>query len=264
MRWRSFSLAVACLAGAVLPIAGQELAQIGPRVVVRDSVVTVVRDSVVVTRRDSVVIVYRDAAPAPSANDEVLVAVPPRPHRLDRRLHRGRAGWERIIPTHLKLQFAGGMGMLSGGIGWDYGKLCRWETDLYLGYLPRTHAERDMVTLTLKQNYIPWSIACGRRFAVEPFYCGVYLNTIFGPQFWVKEPDRYPHGYYTFSTKIRSHVFVGQRFVWYVNGKGWVKNLTAYYEVSTCDLYLISALKNRYLDASDIISLSFGLKMQIF
>lgn len=199
-----------------------------------------------------------------SGGEEIVVAVPDGKHRLDKRLHRGRVGWERIIPTHLKLQFAGGIGMISGGFGWDYGKLCRWETDLYFGYLPKGHADHDMVTFTLKQNYIPWSISCGDRVAVEPFYCGIYLNTVFGPEFWVKEPDRYPHGYYTFSTKVRSHIFMGQRLVIYVNGKGWVKNLTAYYEVSTCDLYLISALTNRYLSASDVISFSFGLKMQIF
>ena len=253
MKRLGFSAALVCAFVSGLSAAAQP---------VRDDV-AVKRDSVVVNRRDSVVIVYRDSFPQ-REEEEVLTAVPQREHRLDLRRHRGRRGWERLIPTHLKLQVAGGIGLLSGGFGWDYGRMCRWETDVYFGYLPRGHAEHDMVTFTLKQNYIPWSIACSRRLAVEPFYCGIYLNTVFGPNFWVKEPDRYPRGYYTFSTKIRSHIFMGQRLVFYVNGKGWVKNLTAYYEVSTCDLYLISALTNKYLSASDVVSFSFGLKMQIF
>ena len=38
-------------------------------------------------------------------------------------------------PTHVKMQYAGGMGVLSTGVGWDYGKRRQWETDVLLGYL---------------------------------------------------------------------------------------------------------------------------------
>ena len=33
--------------------------------------------------------------------------------RYDKRVHRFRRNWERIIPTHSKIQFAGNMGLLS-------------------------------------------------------------------------------------------------------------------------------------------------------
>ena len=39
--------------------------------------------------------------------------------RLDFRKHRGYEGWERLIPTHVKAQYAGGMGFMSVGCGWD-------------------------------------------------------------------------------------------------------------------------------------------------
>ena len=38
----------------------------------------------------------------------------------------------------------------------------------------------------------------------------------------------------------------------------------AYYELSTCDLYLISAVTNKSLDGWDIVGLSFGVKLQLF
>lgn len=102
---------------------------------------------------------------------------------LDRRLHRGRQGWERIIPTHVKAQYAGSMGLLSLGFGWDYGRKCRWETDLMVGYVPRYSTRRGHATLTLKQNYIPWSLYASDRFSFDPLYGGIYLNTIFGHEF---------------------------------------------------------------------------------
>ena len=37
--------------------------------------------------------------------------------RLDWREHRGYEGWERLLPTHVKAQYAGGMGFLSVGCG---------------------------------------------------------------------------------------------------------------------------------------------------
>ena len=205
----------------------------------------------------------------PQLAGDTLPAV--RTHRierqpLDRRRHTCRDGWRRMIPTHVKVQYAGGMGFLSFGAGWDYGRKCQWETDLYLGFLPRSKADKFYVTTTAKQSYIPWSIACGNRFAVEPFYCGMYINTIIGEKFWVKEPDRYPRKYYTFSTKIHTFLFIGQRLTLYTNRctRSLLKGVTAYYELSTCDLYLISAVTNKSLDGWDIVGLSFGVKLQLF
>ena len=205
----------------------------------------------------------------PQLAGDTLPAV--RTHRierlpLDRRRHTCRDGWRRMIPTHVKVQYAGGMGFLSFGAGWDYGRKCQWETDLYLGFLPRSKADKFYVTTTAKQSYIPWSIACGNRFAVEPFYCGMYVNTIIGEKFWVKEPDRYPRKYYTFSTKIHTFLFIGQRLTLYTNRctRSLLKGVTAYYGLSTCDLYLISAVTNKSLDGWDIVGLSFGVKLQLF
>lgn len=132
--------------------------------------------------------------------------------------------------------------------------------------LPRSRPDKFYVTTTAKQSYIPWSIACGNRFAVEPFYCGMYVNTIIGEKFWVKEPDRYPRKYYTFSTKIHTFLFIGQRLTLYTNRctRSLLKGVTAYYELSTCDLYLISAVTNKSLDGWDIVGLSFGVKLQLF
>ena len=120
--------------------------------------------------------------------------------------------------------------------------------------------------MTLKQNYMPWSISLGQDFAVEPLACGMYLNTVFGGEFWAHEPDRYPKGYYGFSSKIRIHVFLGQRLTYNIPPR-WrlgARAVTFFYEISTCDLYVVSAFLNKYLKPKDYLSLSFGLKTQLF
>lgn len=192
-------------------------------------------------------------------------AAPEASLRLDDREHCGYAGWERTVPTHVKVQYAGGMGFLSAGIGWDYGRKCRWETDVLIGFLPKAYSDRTHATLTLRQNYIPWSIRCCDRFAVEPFACGIYLNLISGEDYWVREPDRYPSArYYGFTSRLRAHLYVGQRFTYYLKNDSLLRHITLYYELSANDLDIIAKCGNKSLALSDIVFFSVGIKLQLF
>lgn len=187
-------------------------------------------------------------------------------NEYDKNVNRYKSAWEKLIPTHGKLQFAGDMGLLSFGIGWDYGKNDKWETDIFFGFVPKYETDKFKVTFTLKQNYMPWNCNFGEKFSLEPLACGIYLNTVFGGDFWTKEPDRYPSGYYGFSSKVRIHAFVGQRFTYNIDYKyrKRAKAITLFYEISTCDVYLISAVRNSHLKPDDYLRLSFGIKLQRF
>ena len=218
----------------------------------------VFRDTVIITKHDTVWL-EKEKVKIDSADISNK-----RSSRYDKRVHRYRKHWESLIPTHTKLQFAGNMGLLSLGTGWDYGKRNQWETDVLLGFIPKYSSKKAKVTMTLKQNYMPWSINIGKGFSTEPLACGLYVNTVFGNQFWVNEPDRYPKGYYGFSSKVRFHVFMGQRLTYDIDPQRrfMAKSVTFFYEISTCDLYVISAVNNSYLRPRDYLSLSFGLKFQ--
>lgn len=215
------------------------------------------QDTVTVVKHDTVYLRY---------NPDSIITTYVRPNRYDRRVHRYRRHWNALIPTHLKLQFAGNMGLLSVGTGWDYGKHNQWETDILLGFLPKYRSSENKITLTVKQNYMPWSLQIKEsRFSVEPLSCGMYLNTVFGDDFWVSEPSRYPKGYYGFSSKVRIHAFLGQRITYDIDPRRrfTAKSITFFYEISTCDLYIVSAFTNKYLKPKDYLSLSFGVKLQM-
>lgn len=170
--------------------------------------------------------------------------------------------WNNMIPRYTKLQFAGSMGMISIGSGWNYGK-DHWETDVLFGLVPRHSNDEAMLTFTLKQNYMPWRWYPYKNIMVEPLACGFYINSVLNGSFWT-DPDRYPKGYYWFSTRIRNHIYLGERITLALDKKWPAKSLTFFYELSTCDLYIISRVKNHVLRPRDYLSLSFGLKMQIF
>lgn len=116
--------------------------------------------------------------------------------RYDRRVNRMRRYWASLIPTQIVVQNAGNMGLISAGVGWKYGRRSQWETQLLWGYIPRYNCSNAHLTNTIKQNYIPWSISFNDLISLEPLQSSIYLNTVYGHEFWRSQPGRYPDKYY--------------------------------------------------------------------
>ncbi len=187
--------------------------------------------------------------------------------KYEKRIENRKERWNKLIPRYSKVQFAGSMGLISAGSGWSYGKNDCWETDFLIGYVPKYSTNEGHLTLTLKQNFIPQSIVLKRNgFFLEPFTSGLYLNAIFGEHFWSKQPERYPTGYYGFTSKFRFNICIGQRIGYVIpeEKRHFAKSYSVFYEISTCDLYLIEAANNRSLPVTNFLHLSLGLKIQLF
>lgn len=186
--------------------------------------------------------------------------------RYRQRITRMQERWQRLIPSYAKVQYAGNMGLISIGSGWSYGRNRQWETDLLLGFLPKYDSDAAKATLTLKQNFMPWKWHLNESFHIEPLACGLYINTVLHNDFWVRQPDRYPKGYYWFSTRIRTNIYIGQRITFKIpqHKRLFAKSVTAFYEISTCDYYILSHVGNSGYPLHELISLSFGVKLQIF
>jgi hypothetical protein len=75
-----------------------------------------------------------------------------------------------------------------------------------------------------------------------------------------------PNTIMAFSTKFRTNVFLGERIRYLIPSQFRKRHnsISAYYELSTSDLYLVSYATNHYLSLWDILSLSFGLKFELF
>lgn len=201
------------------------------------------------------------------ANGEEVVRVNAKKEKqsveYEHKIQRYKTGWANLIPQYRKFQYAGSMGLLSVGVGWDYGRREQWETDFFLGYLPRWDGDRGYLTMTLKENYVPWQVKIrSGRLKYEPLTISLYVNKIFGDKFWESEPDKYPNGYYGFMTSCRLNFSFGQRICFKTKPIGLSEQITLFYELGTSDLYLISYFTNKYLQLSDIFHLSLGIKLK--
>lgn len=186
--------------------------------------------------------------------------------RYEKMMTRRMEAWRRLIPDHYKWQFAGSIGVVSLGTGWTYGKKQQWETDLFLGFLPKFESDRHKVVFTVKQSYVPWRLRVkGSPWVVQPLSCSFFLSSVLNEKFWTREPDRYPKGYYGFSTRIRANLSLGQRIMFDIpDVSDWfVQDISLYYELGACDTDFCTFFGDRTIKFKDILSLAIGVKVHI-
>lgn len=173
-----------------------------------------------------------------------------------------KKAWTKLMPDLFTVQYAGDIGMFSGGIGWHYGRSHQFETHILIGFTPKRKPYPTYWTLTLRETYNPWRLALGKSFAVKPLSINLGLNSILHNDFWTSEPDRYPKGYYGFSSKVRIHLGVGQRFIFIIPEakRRMYSRVAVYYEVSTCDLYVRQKALNHSIPWRDIFTFGVGLQ----
>lgn len=187
--------------------------------------------------------------------------------KYEQRVEHAYNKWMKIIPNLFLTQYAGNIGFLSTGIGWDYGKHDQWETHMLLGFIPHYVMADDMPTFTLRECYLPWTFECNDIFSISPLVASFSINTVFNSEFWFTESERYPGDYYRFSSKLRAQIGIGSRINLNLskNKQTELDRLSFYYEISTYDLALISYVPNlSSFRLSDILALGIGFQYKFF
>lgn len=181
--------------------------------------------------------------------------------KYEQRLERREKVWQKLIPDLYILQCGGGISTVSTGVGWDYGKSKQWETHILFGFVPRKHSHSHYWTFNLRETYTPWCLHLSPAIKYKPLSVGLLVNSILHSDFWMSEPERYPRGYYGFSSRMRFHFAVGQRWIFAIpRDKRFISSqLSLYYELSTCDLYVRQKCLNSSVPFKDILSLGFGV-----
>ena len=93
--------------------------------------------------------------------DTVQVADSLEMSRYERRMKRYSSVWQSLQPSQFIMQNAGNMGLLSFGLGWNYGKRNQWETHLLFGWIPKYKGHSVRMTMTLKETFSPWNKRLG-------------------------------------------------------------------------------------------------------
>ena len=182
--------------------------------------------------------------------DTTAVAAPPRTERP----------WYR--PSHLVLQTGGGLGMVAAGAGYEFAK-SHLETDILLGYVPKRYAGSTLTLASLKFMYSPFRLKLAEKVQLLPLTVGAYFSYTHGT---INDElkGQYSSDYYWFSTDTRYGLLAGGRLTYLaapVAATGQPRNVSAYYELGSNDLYMASYLSNSGgLKIKQLLTLALGVK----
>lgn len=165
-----------------------------------------------------------------------------------------------FLPDQARLQFAGNVGLLSPGLGWEFARE-RLEADVLYGFVPASVAGEDLHAVTLKVGWRPVSLAPWPRWRLRPLTSAVQLTYTFDRDHFLRQPGRYPRSYYDVPTAVRTGVAVGASLGRERRGGGEV---ALYAELVALDVMLLAWARNpRTLGPRDVFSLALGLRADL-
>jgi hypothetical protein len=172
-----------------------------------------------------------------------------------------------LIPKDVVLQYAGSIGYLSAGAGYELFGNKRGNLDIIYGFVPESKGGALHI-FTAKFAYRPFVIRIGDWAKVYPVNPGLFirytLNNNLGFNF---DTVQYPKGYYYFSEAARPHLSISNEFQ-LIKGKvldrTGLKAISIYSEFNTNDYYLVNYFQNTSaLSVTDIFKLGIGIRVKL-
>lgn len=171
-----------------------------------------------------------------------------------------KKGWAKLVPDHLKLQYAGGIGFFAFGAGYE-SRNQKFETDIYYGFLPQQIGGEDLHSATLKFTWFPLKPIEKKEWLIKPLAVGALINYSFGSQYYSFDPRNYPFNYYRIPTSINTALILGGQAGRKIGNREKKRILAAYFELLSFDRELVSFIVNtNALSITDILTLGLGVK----
>ena len=168
------------------------------------------------------------------------------------------ASYKKFLPDYVKLQFAGGIGFLSTGIGYTFFDH-RLDVSFFYGYVPECFTADDLHSISLQLTAKLFRFKY-KNTEILPLNIGWFAHHTFGNEYWITLPDNYPDNYYWWSPGRNVGFFLGGEIKTKLLANMTPASGTAFYvRVGSRGLYVASKVGNSSIPLKDIIELGFGV-----
>ncbi|HON18843.1 MAG TPA: hypothetical protein PK990_06710 [Salinivirgaceae bacterium] len=170
----------------------------------------------------------------------------------------------KIVPDFFHLQFAGDIGMISAGAGYQTSSK-KTHVSFLMGFVPKTYIdfENNLVTLNIAATYQPLMLYFRDvKMAFKPLILGSGISVSLGETYQRYNTPNYPKGYYWWPTNSRIIVTVGQSISVFQPSRT-ISQIDLYSQLATNDLALYSYSVNTIVKMRHIFHFSFGAKIFI-
>lgn len=169
------------------------------------------------------------------------------------------------IPKFWVTQFAGDVGMVSTGMGFQ-NKTQKRNYIFSVGYLPKRFLDKknDLFTFNSIFQYQPIFLQFEEiNVKVTPLVFGIGASISMGKQFTKYHDSNYPQGYYWWPTNFRIIISLGHSTCLQLNSyaKQPFKAIELYSQLTTNDLAIYSYSENTIVKAKHIFHFAFGTKL---
>lgn len=164
-----------------------------------------------------------------------------------------------FLPDYYKLQYAGGIGFLSAGIGYGFFNE-RIDISYFYGYVPQWFSENDLHSVSLQLTGKPLKVNPTDKIEYYPLNIGIFVHHTFGSDYFIALPGHYPEDYYWWAPGRTGGLFVEGQFNYQFNAsRKMFSEMGVYYRVVTRGIYLTSKFSNASVPLEDILSFSLGI-----
>ena len=161
------------------------------------------------------------------------------------------------IPDYVKAQFAGNIGLVSLGVGYQLFNEALYSELLY-GFVPEWASKADNIHLiTIKNTFPIFRKKIGKNLTIAPI-AGFTTTLDIGTNSFTTLPSIYPQGYYV-PTAVHFTLFGGALIHKDFKQPKTFKGVDFYLEFGTVETYLWYALATKEVDLIDVFSADIGV-----
>jgi len=166
-----------------------------------------------------------------------------------------------IVPDQVNLQYAGSIGYMSIGAGYNLFNE-KAALSFHYGYVPEVKGGELHIT-AVKFEYKPIAIRIKDKLVFHPVNPVIFASYTMGKNFGLSfDRNQYAKGYYFWSPALREHIGITSELKILGDRSSKIKAISIYTEANTNDLYLISWYANRTSTPFyEIFHLGFGMRM---
>jgi hypothetical protein len=161
------------------------------------------------------------------------------------------------VPDYVKTQFAGNIGLISVGAGYQlFNKVL--YTELLYGFVPKRVSKAENIHLiTIKNTFPIYRKEIGKNLTITPI-AGFAATLDIGTTTFTTLPSKFPDGYYV-PTAFHATLFGGIMVHKDFTKPKIFKGMDFYVEIGTVESYLWYAITSSVVDFSTIFSADVGV-----
>lgn len=169
--------------------------------------------------------------------------------------------FDNIKPDHIKLQYAGNIGVISTGIGYSFFNN-KIQSDLFYGYIPEFIGGANIHTISNKNTF---------KLIQFPFINKISLTHSIGFSIIYSKtnntffllPKQYPENYYQQNALNFSPFFSYSLSPINYNNDKILNKISLYFEISTIDKFLWYYFKTAAINFTELWNLAIGITIHI-